>query len=76
MKCLWEGPASPSTRLESKGRGGAAEAPVRLSSELQLLGLFGFYYISLQVFNQQESAKQALWCNNSACFVINIPRQS
>lgn len=75
-KGLWSWPASPGTRLESKGRGGVAEAPVRLSSELQLLGLFGFYYISLQVFNQQESAKQALWCNNSACFVINIPRQS
>lgn len=74
-------PGFSRSRVGIKGQRGAAVAPVRLSSELQLLGLFGFYYISLKkkkkkVFNQQESVKQALWCNNSACFVINIPRQS
>jgi hypothetical protein len=63
--------------LVSKGTG-ANVTPAQLLSEFQLLGLFVFYFISLfeKVFNQQESVKQALWCNNSACFVINIPRQS
>lgn len=42
------GLASPGAGLESKGRGGACVAPVGLSSDLQLLGLFGFYYISLK----------------------------
>lgn len=60
MKLTGKGPrgaglASPDSGFESKVGGGCCRgglgvsvAPVGLSSDLQLLGLFGFYYISLK----------------------------
>lgn len=59
MKLTGKGPrgaglASPGSGFESKvgggcgGGPGVSVAPVGLSSDLQLLGLFGFYYISLK----------------------------
>lgn len=54
MKHRWEGaPVELVWLLQAQGlnqraEGGASVAPVGLSSDLQLLGLFGFYYISLK----------------------------
>lgn len=50
---LGRGPAELVWLLRAQGlnqrtEGGASVAPVGLSSDLQLLGLFGFYYISLK----------------------------
>lgn len=66
-------------RVGIKGQRGSLRGSTSAVFRAPAGGSFGFYYISLKkkkVFNQQESVKQALWCNNSACFVINIPRQS
>ena len=62
--------------FESKGGGRAAGSTwaVLWAPAARSL-VFITLVLKKKVFNQQESVKQALWCNNSACFVINIPRQ-
>lgn len=42
------GQASTGPGLESKGRGGVSVAPLRLSSELQLVGLLAFITLVLK----------------------------
>lgn len=42
------GLASPGSGFESKGRGGSLRGSSWAVLDLQLLGLFGFYYISLK----------------------------
>lgn len=80
MKRLWEGPRGVPQLLQGLNQRAQGEAPWLQSACLQSSSCWVFLVFIIlvlkKVFNQQESVKQALWCNNSACFVINIPRQS